>query len=227
MHRSIETDARIQRPLDLRLIVITDAQLAAPRSVRHVVRECLEAGAPAVQLRDKMATARELFDEARALRELTREFGALLFINDRYDVALAADADGVHVGPHDVPLASLRAAAPADFLIGGSTDDPHTARAFEDSGASYVGCGAVFGTRTKTDLGDERIGTAGLERVVQATALPVVAIGGITPENAAQAVAAGASGLAVVSALMRAEAPGAVVRSFLDAFARTPRQSSP
>lgn len=204
----------MHRP-DLRLIVITDAALAAPRSTIDVVRDCLEAGAPAVQLRDKHATARELFDQAIALRRLTREFGALLFVNDRFDVALAVGADGVHVGPHDVPLASLRNAAPRGFLIGGSTDDPETARRLERDGASYIGCGAVFGTKTKTDLGDERIGPEGLQRVVQATSLPVVAIGGITVENASEAVTAGAAGVAVVSALMKAPAPGEVVRALL------------
>jgi len=212
----------MQRP-DLRLIVITDAALAAPRNVINVVRDCLEAGAPAVQLRDKYATARELYDQAIALRALTREFGALLFINDRLDVALAAGADGVHVGPHDVPLASLRNAAPRDFLIGGSTDDPEIARRLEREGASYIGCGAVFGTKTKTDIGDERIGTDGLKRVVEATSLPVVAIGGITVENAPEAVAAGAAGVAVVLALMKAPAPGVVVRALLSTL---PREAS-
>ena len=209
----------MHRP-DLRLIVITDAALAAPRSVIDVVRDCLEAGAPAVQLRDKHATARELYDQAIALRTLTREFGALLFINDRLDVALAAGADGVHVGPHDVPLASLRQAAPRGFLVGGSTDDPETARRLEREGASYIGCGAVFGTRTKTDIGDERIGTDGLKRVVEATSLPVLAIGGITAENAPEARAAGAAGVAVVSALMKAPAPGVVVRALLTSTLR-------
>jgi len=207
-------------PLDLRLIVITDATLAAPRNILDVLRECLEAGAPAVQLRDKHATARELYQQAVALRALTRQFDALFFVNDRFDVALAAGADGVHVGPHDVPIAELRAVAPAGFLIGGSTDDPDTARQLERAGASYIGCGAVFGTTTKTDLGDERIGTKGLKRVVDAISLPVVAIGGITADNAALAAAAGAAGVAVVSAVMKADAPGDVVRAVLEAFPR-------
>ena len=199
---------------DLRLIVITDTALAAPRRVLDVVRDCIEAGAPAVQLRNKHAAARELYEQAIELRGLTREHGALLFVNDRFDVALAAGADGVHVGPHDVPIAALRAVAPAGFLIGGSTDDPETARRLEHAGASYIGCGAVFGTRTK-DVGDERIGVEGLQRVVRATSLPVVAIGGITGENAPAAIAAGAAGVAVVSALMKAAEPGTVVRTLL------------
>ena len=95
---------------DLRLIVITDRALAAPRDLLIVVRRALQAGTPAIQLRDKRAAARELLQQAEALRTLTREFKALLFINDRLDVALAAGADGVHLGPDDIPLPAARAA---------------------------------------------------------------------------------------------------------------------
>src|SRR5690606_24948124 len=129
------------RPLDLRLIVITDRDLVAPRDLFQVVRRCLEAGAPAVQLRDKRATARELFEQARELRSLTESAGALLFVNDRADVALAGGADGVHIGPDDVPLAPLRRAVPESFLIGISTDDPRAAVHAEAAGADYIGCG--------------------------------------------------------------------------------------
>src|SRR5512143_3676898 len=104
--------------MDLRLIVITDSGLAAPRTVQDVVRAALEAGAPAIQLRDKSADARQLFEQARTLLRLTRHHGALLFVNDRLDVALAAEADGVHLGPDDLPVAAARRAVPADFLVG-------------------------------------------------------------------------------------------------------------
>jgi thiamine-phosphate pyrophosphorylase len=113
----------MRSPPDLRLIVITDRALATPRSVTDVVRAAVAAGAPAVQLRDKHATARELADMARALAGITRPAGALLFINDRIDVALAAGADGVHLGPDDIPVDAARRIAP-DFLIGYSTDSP-------------------------------------------------------------------------------------------------------
>lgn len=203
---------------DLRLIVITDRTLAAPRSVQEVVAAALEAGAPAIQLRDKTATASELFDAASTLRALVHAKGALLFVNDRLDVALAARADGVHLGPDDLPVAAARSAAPASFLIGFSTDDPAQARRAEQDGASYIGCGAVFGTTTKAEAADERIGVERLAAVVAAVRIPVIGIGGIDPGNVAQVAAAGARGAAVVSAVMRATDPFAVTRQLLDSF---------
>lgn len=203
--------------LDLRLIVITDAQLAQSRPVDAVVREALEAGAPAVQLRDKRASSRELFEHAVRLRSLTSLHNALLFINDRFDVALAARADGVHLGPGDVPLAAARRAAPAALLIGWSTDDPEQARQAEWQGASYIGCGAVFGTATK-DVGGEQIGIDRLRTVVEAVRIPVVGIGGVDVSNVARVAAAGAAGAAVVRAIMTADDVAAVVTAMLAAF---------
>ena len=202
----------------LRLIVITDARLAAPRSVEWVVEQALRAGARAVQLRNKSAPARNLLLEARTLRDLTREWGALLFLNDRFDVALAAGADGIHLGPDDLPVGAVRAAAPPGFLIGHSTDIPAMARKAAADGADYIGCGAVFPTQTKADAGTE-IGGEGLARVAAAVEIPVVGIGGITPEGAHRiAEATGAAGVAVISAVMGAQDPGEAVRALLDPF---------
>ena len=203
--------------MDLRLIVITDRALAAPRSVEDVVHAALEAGAPVIQLRDKTADARQLFEQARALLRLTHRHGALLFVNDRLDVALAAGADGVHLGPDDVPVAAARRAVPSTFLVGFSTDDPETARRAAAEGAVYIGCGAVFGTRTK-DVGEERIGPEGLRRVVQAVDVPVIGIGGISPENVEQVAGAGAAGAAVVGAVMKAPDVTDTVRKLLAPF---------
>ncbi|HEY8484914.1 MAG TPA: thiamine phosphate synthase [Longimicrobiales bacterium] len=204
--------------MNLQLIVITDRALAAPRDPIDVVRACLEAGAPAVQLRDKHASARELYDQAVALRELTAAYDALFFVNDRLDVALAAGADGVHLGPDDLPLHAARLAAPADFLIGYSTDDPAEAAQAQAAGASYIGCGAVFGTTTKPEAAGEQIGLERLEAVVKAVEIPVVGIGGIGPENAELVARTGAAGVAVVRAIMAADDPAEVVRRLLDAF---------
>ncbi len=215
---------------DLRLIVITDHRLARPRSVTDVVRAALDAGAPAIQLRQKDADARTLLRAARELLPLTRAAGALLFVNDRLDVALAAGADGVHLGPTDLPIAAARAAARAagrDLLIGSSTDDPGTARALEADGADYIGCGAVFGTTSKAGLDDERIGTGRLREVVEAVRIPVVGIGGITPANAAQVAAAGAAGAAVIGAVMGAPQPGDAVRALMPPFAGSKATESP
>ena len=202
----------------LRLIVITDERLANPRSVEAVVEAALRGGARAVQLRDKEASARELLAKALRLRDMTRAFGALLFINDRFDVALASGADGVHLGPDDLPLSAVRQAAPPGFLIGVSTDEPLVARALEAEGADYIGCGAVFPTETKRDAG-EVIGIEGLARVVDAVQIPVVGIGGVT-EDGAREIARGtsAAGVAVIGAVMGAADPGRATQLLLRPF---------
>lgn len=205
-------------PLDLRLIVITDVALAAPRSVPDVVAAALDAGAPAIQLRDKTAAASTLLEEARELHTLVRRYGALLFINDRVDVALAAGADGVHLGPDDLPVHAARRIAP-NLLIGFSTDDPETARRAQQDGADYIGCGAVFGTRTK-DVGEEAIGIDRLNAVADAVSIPVVGIGGVTAENVGQIAGSRAAGAAIVGAVMAAPDPASAVRSLLAPFRR-------
>ncbi len=159
-----------------------------------------------------------MFERAARLRALTSRFGALFFVDDRLDVALAAGADGVHLGPSDVPLAAARRVAPPPFVIGVSTDDPGAAARAAADGADYIGCGAVFGTRTKAGVGEERIGPAGVAAVARAVSVPVVAIGGITPDNAPALAPTGAAGLAVIGAVMTAADPGAVVRRLLEAL---------
>lgn len=204
--------------LDLRLIVITDRRLAAPRSVPEIVRAAVTAGAPAIQLRDKTASARELALMAREIQPITRDHGALLFVNDRLDVALAVRADGAHLGPADLPIAAARSISPPGFLLGYSCDDPGEALQAQRAGADYIGCGALFGTRTKLDVAGEAIGSARLDEVARSVSIPVVGIGGITAANIARVASTGAAGAAVVSAIMTAEDPGRAVKKLLDAF---------
>ena len=198
----------------LRLIVITDRGAAAPRSIVDVVELALQAGAPAIQLRDKSASARELHELGRSLLPLVRAAEALFFVNDRVDVALALGADGVHVGPDDLPVRTLRTAVPPDFLIGTSTDDPSEARALVADGADYIGCGTVYPTTTKPDAG-EVLGLEGLDRVARAVTAPVVGIGGITGERSAPIALTAASGIAVVGAVMGARDVRQAVRTLL------------
>lgn len=203
----------------LRLIVITDTELAGARSVEAVVEAALRAGAPAIQLRNKSATARELLSEAEALRELTLRYGALLFINDRLDVALASKADGVHLGPEDLPVAAVRAVRPPGFLVGYSTDDVAAARRAVSDGADYIGCGTVFETSSKADAG-AAIGPEGLARVARAVGVPVVGIGGITPDRVDPLADTGAAGVAVIGAVMAAVDPAAATARLLEPFGR-------
>ena len=204
----------------LRLIVITDIDLARPRAVIDVVRAAVEAGAPAVQLRDKLASPAELFEAGRAMLPIIRGSGALLFVNDRMDVALALGADGVHLGPDDLPVSAVRGAVPTGFLIGSSTDRPDVAKRLVTDGADYVGCGTVYKTATKPDAGAS-IGLAALRRVVDTVEAPVVGIGGITVQRSGEVAMTGAAGIAVVAAVMRAPDVAKVVRQLLAPWAET------
>ena len=204
----------VDLPRRLRLVVLTDQASARPRKILDIVADALKAGAPAIQLRDKHLPPRDLLPLARRLRADTRAAGALLFVNDRLDLALAVDADGVHLGPDDLPVAAARALAPRGFLIGCSASSRVAARTAQADGADYLGCGAVFPTLTKTKP-EGPIGLAGLAAVASAVTIPVVGIGGITPARAASVLAAGAAGVALASAVMAASDPARVVRSIL------------
>ncbi|MBW3572538.1 MAG: thiamine phosphate synthase [Gemmatimonadetes bacterium] len=198
----------------MRLIVVTDPDCGPGREVAHVARAALRGGAPALQLRMKDASARETTELARILVAETRAAGALLFVNDRVDVALAVGADGAHVGQDDLPVAAARRIAPPGFLLGVSAETPELARAAEAEGADYVGVGPVYVTGSKADAGDA-VGTERVARVAAAVRIPVVGIGGITIGNAAAVLHAGAAGVAVIGAVMRADDPHAATRSLL------------
>ena len=216
------------------MTVITDEVLARPRALSGVVREALAGGAPTIQLRLKSASARELLEAAQTLMPIVRSAGALFIVNDRLDVALAAGADGVHLGPDDLPVKDVRRAADAravdadarsgvadTFIVGYSTDTTDEAARAEAEGADYLGVGAVYATANKSDAGDV-IGLKGLRRVVKAVSIPVVAIGGITPERAPAVAKTGACGSATIGAVMSAAEPAEAVRELLLPFGGTP-----
>jgi len=194
--------------IDWSLYVITDRAAAGGRALPDVVRAAVEGGATVIQLRDKEATTRDLIELGRALLEVTLPAGVPLIVNDRVDVALAIDAQGVHVGVDDMPVALARRLLGPDRLLGYSPDSPAGARQGQQEGADYLGIGDVFGTPSKADAGAP-IGLAGLAAAISAVSIPVVAIGGITPANAADAIRAGAAGVAVISAVVGAGDPAA------------------
>ena len=204
----------------LSLIVITDPDCGAGRDLVEVTRLALSGGAPCIQLRAKEASAREMASLARLLLEDTHRAGALFFVNDRVDVALAVGADGVHIGSDDLPLAAARAIVPAGFLVGRSVDTPHEAKVAIEEGADYLGVGPVFATGSKGDAGP-LVGLAGVRAVREAAGVtPVVGIGGIEAGNAAEVVGAGADGVAVIAAVMRAENPRVAAERLLDSVRR-------
>lgn len=198
----------------LRVIVVTDHSLVGPSDVTETIAGAIRGGVGAVQLRMKGADATRMLSRAMELRALTHNAGSLCFVNDRIDVALAADADGVHLGPDDLPLQVARRLAPPPFLIGYSASSPEEAHWAEDQGADYIGCGAVFPTHTKPDA-EQAIGLDMLRTVVESVRIPVVAIGGITAELATEVTHTGATGIAVVSSVMTALDPEEAARKLL------------
>lgn len=193
------------------LYVLTDRRAVGDRSLVDVIRAAIQGGATAVQLRDKDASTRALIELGRALLAITRPAGVPLIVNDRVDVALAIDADGVHVGQDDMPAVLARRLLGPERILGVSAGTVEEALQAQADGADYVGTGDVYGTPTKADAGIP-IGIDGLAEVVRAVSIPVVAIGGIKAENAAAALAAGASGVAVISAILGASDPEAAAR---------------
>lgn len=182
-----------------RLYAITDRDLSNCTH-EEIVVQLLAGGARLIQLRDKEANARALLDAARACQQLTRAAGAMLIINDRVDVALAADADGVHLGQHDLAIEEARELLGPDKIIGISTHSLEQFRQALETSADYIAVGPVFTTTTKENSDP----AVGLELVREAHALadrPLVAIGGITLERAPEVMLAGADSIAVISAL--------------------------
>ena len=187
----------------LDVYVITDAALARGRSAEQVVTAAIRGGADAIQYREKQASAREMVEVGRALRQITREAGVLFIVNDRVDVALAVDADGVHVGQDDIPADIVRRLLGPDKIVGVSAATPEEARRAKADGADYLGVGAIYATSSKADAG-AATGPALLTQLKQAVDLPIVAIGGVSIHNAAEAVRYGADGVAVISAVVGA-----------------------
>jgi len=183
------------------LYVITDARLSGGHLA--IARAALDGGASIVQLRDKSTPLPQLLPIAGEIRRLTRAANALFIINDRADIALAVGADGVHLGPDDLPVAEARRVLGPHKIIGASCGTPEEAVAAWQSGADYIGAGAIFGTQTKLDAGDA-IGLDVLRTIVNATPLPVAAIGGVSPDNIASTREAGARMACVISAVTNA-----------------------
>ncbi|GAB4264343.1 MAG: thiamine phosphate synthase [Deferrisomatales bacterium] len=182
------------------LHVLTDTVLQSAYSHEELARLALEGGADVIQFRQKEGATRELIEVARRLKRLCEAAGALLIVNDRVDVALAADADGVHLGREDFPIPLARTLLGEGRLVGGSAATLAEARRCVDEGADYVGFGPVFPTGSKADAGPVS-GLEGLRRVARAVPVPVIAIGGVDATNAPEVLGAGARGIAVISAV--------------------------
>jgi thiamine-phosphate pyrophosphorylase len=190
----------------LRLCLVTDRGLAAGRSVVDIALAAVRGGATMVQLREKHATTRAFVEQARALKAALEPLGVPLAINDRLDVALAVDADGLHVGQDDMPVADAQRLMGPGKFIGLSITALEQVLRPDAAAADYLGVGPIYAQLTKSDAAPP-LGLDGLRRLRGLTGKPVVAIGGLTPANSAPVLAAGADGLAVVSAIVAAADP--------------------
>jgi thiamine-phosphate pyrophosphorylase len=198
--------------LDLSLYLATDPEMTARRGLLETVAAAVDGGVTMVQLRHKDGSAGALVEAGRALKALLASRGIPLIVNDRVDVAHAIGADGVHVGQDDLPPAAARAILGPSAIIGFSISNEGQLAGFDATAVDYVGLGPLFPTGTKT-YAAPALGETGFAALRRRLPCPVVAIGGITAANAARAIAVGADGVAVVSAICAASDPRAAAQA--------------
>ncbi len=198
--------------IDYSLYLVTDRTLSKGRSNRQIVEAVVAGGVTCVQLREKHCGTREFIQEAQALQPLLRDHHIPLIINDRLDVALAVEADGVHLGQSDMPIGMARNIAGSALIIGISAESTDDALRAEQEGADYIGISPVFATPTKTDTAAP-LGLEGVNKIRELVTIPLVGIGGLNQHNAASVIAAGADGVAVVSAIVSAADPTEATRT--------------
>ncbi len=200
-----------------RLHVLTDTVLQTHFSHFELAQMAIKGGADTIQFRQKSGPTREMIQMAKQLKQLCLETGVLFIVNDRVDVALAAEADGVHLGKDDFPLPLARNLLGEEAIIGGSAATVEEAEKCLAEGADYIGFGPVFPTTSKADAGPVS-GINILQKVAESVQVPIIAIGGIHPKNAPQVIKAGAYGIAVISAVCCQDNPEEATRALLQAL---------
>jgi len=205
-----------------RLHLLTDVVLQSRFSHEDLARLGIAGGADTIQLREKGGSTRRMIEVAKSMAVVCREAGVPLIVNDRIDVAMASDADGVHLGQSDFPIPLARRLLGKDKLIGGSAATLEEARVCLADGADYIGFGPVYVTGSKEDAGPVS-GPAVLKQVVKTTPLAILAIGGITAENVREVMEAGAYGIAVISAVCCQIDPEGSTRAIREALERSIR----
>jgi thiamine-phosphate pyrophosphorylase len=200
--------------IDFNLYLITGRGETLGRNLEFVVEEALRGGVRAVQLREKDLSSKELYETAYELRRLTSRYGAKLFINDRVDVALAVDADGVHIGGSSLPIYKVRRLLGERKLIGVSCHNQVQAITAQEMGADFITFGPVFFTPSKAAYGDP-VGLELLQTVTDMLDIPVFALGGINRGKCAEVVSCGVRGVALISAIMSAAEPREAAKGIL------------
>ena len=199
--------------VDYSLYFCTDRGLMSSATIEENVEAALTGGATVVQLREKNCSSREFYELAVRVRAIARRFGAPLIVNDRVDIALAAGADGVHVGQSDLPCAAVRRLVGKGMLVGVSAGSAAEALAAAGEGADYLGVGAMYATGTKEDAG--LVTMEELKNIRRAVELPIVVIGGINKATLGNFKGLGIEGIAVVSAIAAQKDPAAAARELL------------
>jgi thiamine-phosphate pyrophosphorylase len=192
--------------VDYSLYLVTDRGLARGRSTLEIVSAAVHGGATVVQLREKDCSTRDFIEQALTIKEFVKDRGVPLIINDRVDVAQAVKADGVHLGQTDMPLGMAKKILGDSMIIGISAESQQDAVEAEKGGADYLGVSPIYATPTKTDTAPP-LGLEGLREIRKVVRLPLVGIGGLNRDNAAEVIRSGADGVAVVSAIVAADDP--------------------
>ncbi len=201
--------------IDLSLYLVTDNSDDVDKFLK-TIEEGIKGGVSVIQIREKTADTLDFYNLALKVKEITTKYGIPIIINDRVDVALAIDADGVHVGQSDMPCDVTRKLIGPDKILGVSAATVEEAKKAENDGADYIGSGAVFPTSTKADASS--VSKDELIKIVESINIPVVAIGGINLENACQLKDTGIAGLSVVSAIMSSDNPKKSSEELLNIF---------
>ena len=220
------TQIRMASLIDWRLCFIADSEAAEGRDILQLIGRAVEGGATIIQLRGKKWTSREFLDVGMKAIRFLRPKNMPLIINDRVDISLACEADGVHLGQDDMPLPYAREILGKNKIIGISVATPSEAEAAEKGGADYVGAGPVFATLSKKDLGPV-LGLEGLRAIRNKIKIPILAIGGITIANIADVISAGADGVAVISAIAAAKNPVQATTKLIEAIRKANFPKSP
>lgn len=191
--------------IDYSVYLVTDRRDKTDEEFLNIIEEAIKGGTTIVQLREKTASTKEFYDLALKVKEITSRYGVPLLINDRIDIALAVDSEGVHIGQDDMPADIAREIIGEEKILGVSASTVEEAKKAEIDSADYIGSGAVFPTATKDDA--DSVSKEELKEIADSIDIPVVAIGGITIENAHTLKGSGIAGFSVVSAIMSAEDP--------------------
>ena len=191
---------------DLSLYLVTDQNLSKGRSHEYIVEEAVKGGVTIVQLREKDISSREFYELAKSLKSLLKPLNIPLIINDRLDIALAVDADGLHIGQNDMPYPIARKLLGKDKIIGMSVETIEQAREANNVVVDYIGLSPVFSTNTKLDI-NTPLELSGIKEIAGFTKHKTVAIGGINSLNAESVIARGVDGIAVISAIVSHENP--------------------